>query len=193
MKLKLGKTIEEEALEKANLTRVMNSLKAKAAEREAKERAEKAAKDAVSKLADSLKATAQPVPDPTSAKATTEQASSSTKEAVVSGPRGTGIEPEFYMKQYLATINGIINDHYKLSKHLEIQNLAKELKVIIWATIHRDGSLTNIELIERSNNMSFNKSTLKAVEAANPLPPLPSQLKEETLEVGFRFRPEGLY
>lgn len=192
IKMKVGKTIEEEAVEKAKLSKVINRIKANAAEKEAKERAEKAARDAVSKLADSLKATTPKTPVTTTAN-TTGQAAATLKSAVTSGPRGTGIEPEFYMKQYLATINGIIQGHYILSKHLQIQNLDKELEVIIWATVYRDGSMTDIKLKKGSNNLSFNKSTIKAVEAANPLPPFPSQLKEEVLEVGFRFRPEGLY
>jgi type IV secretory pathway VirB10-like protein len=54
-KVKLGKTKEEEELDKAKLSRVRQRLKASAAQKETREAADEAAKDAVSKLADALR------------------------------------------------------------------------------------------------------------------------------------------
>ena len=74
-----------------------------------------------------------------------------------------------------------------------MQKWNKDLLVIIGITIRRDGTITKINFEERSPNMAFNKSTIKAVEESNPLPPFPSQLKEDILEIGFKFHPGGLY
>ena len=193
-KVKVGKTKEEEALDKAKVSQVVQRIKSKAAEKEAKAEADQAAKDAVSKLADALKTSP---PSPTtgpSEKLTAGQTSSATRAGGVSGPGGTsGIEVDFYEKQYYATIVGIIQDHYILSPHLEMQKWDKNLEVIIGITIRRDGTITKINYEEKSSNMSFNRSTKKAIEEANPLPPFPDQIKEDILEIGFKFHPGGLY
>ena len=193
-KVKVGKTRKEEELDKAKLSQVVQQIKSKAAVKEAKAEADQAAKDAVSQLADALKTTP---PDPTSGpgeEAATGQTASAAKAGGVSGPRGTsGIEVDFYEKQYYATIVGIIQDHYILSPHLEMQKWDKNLEVIIGITIRRDGTITKINYEDKSSNMSFNRSTKKAIEDANPLPPFPDQLKEDILEIGFKFHPGGLY
>jgi len=193
-KVKVGKTKDEEALDKAKVSQVVQRIKSKAAEKEAKAEADHAAKDAVSKLADALKTSP---PGPTSGpseKAVTGQTGSATKSASVSGPRGTsGIELDFYEKQYYATIVGIIQDHYILSPHLDMQKWDKNMEVTIGITIRRDGTITKINYEEKSANMAFNRSTKKAIEEANPLPPFPDQIIEDILEIGFKFHPGGLY
>ena len=186
-KVKLGKTKEEEELDKAKLSRVRQRLKASAAQKETREGADEAAKDAVSKLADALK-TSPAITTGTAAKAAGQ--STTTQSAGISGPRGTGIEPDFYMKQYLSTVYQKIHEHWVLP---DLQNWDNSLEAVLVITIRRDGVVTNNFFERKSDNIYFNQFVLKALKDASPLPPFPNQLKENTLEIGLRFKPGELY
>jgi colicin import membrane protein len=187
-KVKVGKTKEEEALDKAKLSRVVQRLKSGAAQKEAREVADEAAKDAVSKLADALKVTTAATTD-AAAKAAG-QTTAATESTGVSGPRGTGIEPDFYMKQYLATVYQKIHDHWVLP---ELQNWDNSLEAVLVITIRRDGVVTDSFFEKKSKNIYFNQFVLKALKDAAPLPPFPDQLEENTFEIGLRFKPGELY
>jgi len=185
-KIKLGKTREEEELEKAKLARVKQQLKASAAQKETREAADAAAKNAVNKLADALKTS--PVTATVAAKGAGQTAAAS-QSAGISGPRSTGIEPDFYMKQYLAAVNQKIHDHWVLP---ELQNWDDSLEAVLVITVRKDGVVTSNFFEKKSDNIYFNQFVLKAVKDAAPLPPFPDQLKEDTFEIGLRFSPEGV-
>ena len=187
-KLKVGKTPEEEALDKAKLDKVVQRLKASAVQKEAQDAADKAAKDAVSKLADALKISPAATSD-TAVKATA-QTTSATKPAELTGPRGTGIEPDFYMKQYLSSVYQKIHDNWILP---DLQNWDNSLEAVLVITIRRDGTVTDSFFEHKSKNIYFNQFVLKAVKDAAPLPPFPDQLQENTFEIGLRFKPGELY
>ena len=182
-KIKVGKTKEENALEKAKLSQVVQRLQAKA-------EADKAAKDAVSKLADSLKTLAPAPKSGTSPKPVTRQTGSSTKTTALSGPRGTGIEPDFYMKQYLSAVYQKIHDHWILP---DLQNWNNALEAILVIVIRKNGAVTDSFFEKKSDNIYFNQFVLKALKESSPLPPFPDQLEEDTLEIGLRFKPGELY
>lgn len=189
-KIKVGKTKEEEALDKAKLSQMVQRIKAKAEVKEAKAEADQAAKNAVSKLADSLKThTPGPTPGP-SEKTTTARTGSITKTAGVSGPKGTGIEPDFYMKQYLSAVYQKIHDHWVLP---DLQNWDNALEAVLIITIRKDGFVTDSFFERKSDNIYFNQFVLKALKEASPLPPFPDQLDKSTLEIGLRFKPGELY
>jgi colicin import membrane protein len=182
-KIKVGKTKEEEAFDKAKLSQMVQRIKAKA-------EAGQAAKDAVSKLADSLTThTPGPTPGP-SEKTTTAQTGSTTKTGGVSGPKGTGIEPDFYMKQYLSAVYQKIHDHWVLP---DLQNWDNALEAVLIITIRKDGFVTDSFFERKSDKIYFNQFVLKALKEASPLPPFPDQLDKSTLEIGLRFKPGELY
>jgi TonB family protein len=186
-KIKLGKTREEEELEKAKLARVKQQLKASAVQKETREAADAAAKNAVSKLADALKTS--PVTTTVAAKGAGQTAAAS-QSAGISGPSGTsGIELDFYKNQYLAALNQKIHDHWILP---ELQNWDDSLEAVLVITVRKDGVVTNNFFEKKSDNIYFNQFVLKAVKDAAPLPPLPDQLKEDTFEIGLRFSPKGI-
>lgn len=188
-KMKVGKTKEEEAQEKAKLSQVVQRLKAGEAEKKARAEADAAAKDAVSKLADALKTptTAPPGPIP---QASTGQTSATARSEGPSGPQGTGIEPDFYMKQYYAAVYQQIHDHWVLP---DLQNWDNSLEAVLIITIRKDGFVTDSFFERKSDNIYFNQFVLKAVKEASPLPPFPNQLQESTIEIGLRFKPGELY
>ena len=92
---------------------------------------------------------------------TTAQDSSATKSAEISGPRGTGVEPDFYMKQYLSTVYQKIHDSWILP---DLQNWDNSLEAVLVITIRRDGTVTDSFFEHKSENIYFNQFVLKAVK-----------------------------
>ena len=93
------------------------------------------------------------------------------------------------MKQYLSAVYQKIHDHWVLP---DLQNWDNALEAILSITIKRDGTVTDSYFESKSANIYFNQFVLKAVKDASPLPPFPSQLKEDTFEIGLRFKPGEL-
>lgn len=67
-----------------------------------------------------------------------------------------------------------------------------------WATtvyfvIHRDGTVTDMDVVKRSGNATFDVEAMGAVECAGKgrFGPLPAELPWEILPVQFEFRPPG--
>ena len=54
--------------------------------------------------------------------------------------------------------------------------------------IRRDGSVTNIRLIQRSGNYTVDTSAMRAVNEASPLEPLPKEFERNIASVEFRFK-----
>ena len=186
-KIKVGKTKEEEALEKRKLNQNLRRIEARAEEKAAKQQAEQAARDAVSKLADSLKTTTGSVASTSTANVSTQDAKA--EGSGISGPRGTGIEPDFYLKQYYAAVLQKIHDNWVLP---DLQNWDNSLEAVLVITIRKDGTITNNFFERKSDNIYFNQFVLKAVNDSSPLPPFPAQLDEDSLEIGLRFKPGEL-
>ena len=60
-------------------------------------------------------------------------------------------------------------------------------------TVHRDGTVSDLDVVESSGSLAFEVSALEAVECAGRgrLGPLPSDFQYETLPVLFTFEPRG--
>lgn len=58
--------------------------------------------------------------------------------------------------------------------------------------IRRDGTVVDIMIETRSGNRLYDESVIRAIRAAEPLPRIPLAIKEDILELGFRFRPEDM-
>jgi colicin import membrane protein len=187
-KIKVGKTKEEEALEKKILNQGLQRIKARAEEKAAREKADQAAREAVSKLTDALKTTTGAATSEVSGKVTTEK--EATEGAGASGPRGTGIEPDFYMKQYFSAVYQKIHDNWVLP---DLQNWDNSLEAVLVITIRKDGTIADSYFERKSDNIYFNQFVLKAIKDSSPLPSFPEQLGENTLEIGLRFKPGELY
>lgn len=65
----------------------------------------------------------------------------------------------------------------------------KNLEVIVALRIKRDGTIEKYWIEKGSGNTYFDQSTIRAINKANPLPPLPEGFMEEIFEVGVRFYP----
>ena len=62
------------------------------------------------------------------------------------------------------------------------------LSVVVGFTIRKDGSVTGVEILTSSGVPSVDRSVLRAVYDAAPLPRIPPQLKASVLPARFEFR-----
>jgi TonB family protein len=73
------------------------------------------------------------------------------------------------------------------------ENLLKEmvdLETIIVVIIDRDGKIQKFWFEKKSGNALYDQSAMRAIKKAEPLPPIPQELSEDTLEIGIRFFPD---
>lgn len=63
----------------------------------------------------------------------------------------------------------------------------KKLEAIVALRIRRDGNIQNYWIEKGSGNAYFDQSAIRAINKANPLPPLPEDFREDIFEVGVRF------
>ncbi len=68
----------------------------------------------------------------------------------------------------------------------------RDLETIIAIRIARDGEIVDLQFEKRSGNPYLDASALRAIEKANPLPPLPPGFEEDPFDVGVRFTPADL-
>jgi colicin import membrane protein len=66
------------------------------------------------------------------------------------------------------------------------------VETIINARILRSGAVVDIGFEKRSGNRYFDDSAVRALKKASPLPPLPSWIRGNDIEIGFRFRSDEL-
>jgi periplasmic protein TonB len=66
-------------------------------------------------------------------------------------------------------------------------NLMSAPRVYASFDIQRDGTISNIRLTQSSGNQEVDRSTLRAIQASNPLGPLPSDYSGSKVSVNFYF------
>lgn len=92
-------------------------------------------------------------------------------------------------KIYYTIIWGKIKEGWILPEGL-IRN-QESLEAVISFKVLRDGKIEDVRFENSSGNSYFDKSVLRAVEKANPLPPLPGEYQGEHLDIGVRFHPSS--
>ncbi|MBM4346821.1 MAG: TonB C-terminal domain-containing protein [Deltaproteobacteria bacterium] len=73
------------------------------------------------------------------------------------------------------------------------ENILKErvdLEAIIVIIIERDGRIQKSWFEKKSGNTLYDQMAMRAVIKADPLPPIPKELNQESLEIGIRFFPD---
>lgn len=58
---------------------------------------------------------------------------------------------------------------------------------VVHLRILKNGKLMDIRMEKSSGNAYFDRSVLRAIQKADPLPPFPPGIREESIEVGIRF------
>jgi TonB family protein len=73
------------------------------------------------------------------------------------------------------------------------ENLLKEmvdLETIIVLIIEKDGKIQRSWFEKKSGNDLYDQTAMRAIKKAEPFPPIPKELSEDTLEIGIRFYPD---
>lgn len=69
---------------------------------------------------------------------------------------------------------------------------SKNLETVVTIRIRKDGRIIDINMEKRSGNRVYDESILRVLRSVDPLPPIPSSLNTDSLEIGFRFLPGDL-
>lgn len=102
------------------------------------------------------------------------------------GGSGAPLDPA--MQKYLLDI------YEKIKNAWNVPGMAqkKDLETIITIKLRKDGRIVDMNIEKRSGNRVYDESVLRVLRAVEPLPPIPSSLNTDSLEIGFRFLPGGL-
>jgi protein TonB len=93
---------------------------------------------------------------------------------------------EVRLRAYYNRLWEHVHGHWAIPPPLE----GKPYTVIVSVVIDRQGRLLKSWVEEPSGSELFDKSALNALLLAEPLPPMPDSVTEESLEIGFRFHGE---
>jgi colicin import membrane protein len=102
------------------------------------------------------------------------------------GAGGTGYldDATFEYGWYLSRMVSILRTNWSPPV---IPDLRQTLRAVVHFTIRRDGTLADIVLEQSSGDSVVDRNALRAVQASNPLPPLPYQYGKDSLGVHFYF------
>lgn len=68
---------------------------------------------------------------------------------------------------------------------------AGDLQTVLSLNLLRSGEVKSVRVEKASGNALFDESAIKAIKKASPFPPLPGEMKGDSIEIGVRFCPEG--
>jgi TonB family protein len=92
-----------------------------------------------------------------------------------------------------------LNDYYnmveaKIKKEWtmpgDLPKGGRNLETIIIIVIDRNGKIQKSSIEKKSGNSQYDQSAMRAIKKAEPLPAIPKEFSDETVEVGIRFHPE---
>lgn len=99
---------------------------------------------------------------------------------------GGNVLQEVRLRAYYNRLWEHVNSHWTIPPSLE----GRGYTVIVSVVLDRKGRILKTGVEEPSVSVAFDQSALRALERASPLPPFPDDVKEDVLEVGFRFHGE---
>jgi TonB family protein len=106
---------------------------------------------------------------------------------MISSPK-TSPSMESKLNEYYSMIWAKIKETWTIP-----ENLLKEmvdLETVIVIIIERDGKIQKSWFEKKSGNALYDQSAMRAIKKAEPLPPIPKEFNEKTLEIGIRFFPD---
>jgi colicin import membrane protein len=68
----------------------------------------------------------------------------------------------------------------------------ENFNAVVNVTILKSGAVTDLHFEKRSGNRYFDDSVMRAIRKVSPFPPLPSDLGEQSIELGIRFHSQDL-
>ncbi|HPC72957.1 MAG TPA: energy transducer TonB [Syntrophales bacterium] len=103
------------------------------------------------------------------------------------GPAGQG-ETNTRLQAYYASIWSRIRGQWALPQSILNQNL----EAVIGVKIARSGQLLSAQYEKKSGNRYFDESAMRAVRKGSPFAPLPEWIRDDSVELGIRFRSSDL-
>jgi colicin import membrane protein len=92
------------------------------------------------------------------------------------------------LDEYYSTIWEKIKKEWTLPG--ELSKGKADLETIIVIIIEKDGKIQKSWFEKRSGNALYDKTAMRAIKKADPLPPIPKEFSDNTFEIGIRFYPE---
>ena len=127
------------------------------------------------------------------------QREKSEKERTVTSSPTSSAKPSTSSMASPAQVESKLNEYYsiiwaKIEQEWTIpENLLKEmvdLETIIVIIIERDGKIQRSWFEKRSGDVHYDQAAMRAILKSDPLPSIPRELNETTLEIGIRFYPD---
>ena len=100
----------------------------------------------------------------------------------------TSLEMESKLNEYYSLVWAKIKGAWTIP-----ENLLKEmvdLETIIVLIIEPNGKVQKIWFEKKSGNALYDQNATRAIKKAEPLPPIPKEWSDDTLEIGIRFFPD---
>jgi len=113
-----------------------------------------------------------------------EQQTASTGNAGQTGPVGSS---NIRFNRYYTAVYSKIYNSWVLPGY----GSKRQLEAVVNIRIAKNGKILSTSFEQRSSSAYFDRSVLRAIKKADPLPPLPVGFNEKYLELGIRFIPEG--
>lgn len=93
-------------------------------------------------------------------------------------------EPDFEFPYYLGVMQRKIRQHFVVPRMLGVTHL----ETVIYFRVTRSGRITAVDMKRSSSNPVFDLAAQRALNAADPLPPLPEGYRKSYLGVHFAFQ-----
>jgi len=165
---KKKKLVDESKLqrEKAEQQRLKEIAQARLEEQRAQQEAERAR----AALAEMIRARGVQKPAPSSSRG------SSARQGV----------SNIVSQQYIMSVGAHMQQFWILP---EMRQWNPSLETVVVLTIRRDGTVVKVDIEQKSEDPFFDQFVMQTVDKASPVPPFPKLMKEDAIELGFRFRP----
>lgn len=106
---------------------------------------------------------------------------------MVSSPK-TSPSMESKLNEYYSMIWAKIKEAWTIPENL-LKGIV-DLETVIVIIIERDGKIQKSWFEKKSGNGLYDQMAMRAIKKAEPLPPIPKEFNEKTLEIGIRFFPD---
>jgi TonB family protein len=104
------------------------------------------------------------------------------------GSSSGGSALESKLSDYYDSIWAKIKKEWTLPENLPKGRTTLETTIVI--VIDREGKIQKSWFERKSGNSLFDQRAMRAIKKAEPLPPIPKEFSDTTLEMGFRFHPD---
>ena len=95
---------------------------------------------------------------------------------------------ESRLNDYYSLIWAKIKEGWTLPENVSKDNF--DLEAVIVLVIDKGGKLQKSWFEKKSGNALYDQMAMRAIRKAEPFPPIPKELGEDSLEIGIRFYPE---